>query len=352
MVLAAMLASSAALGRDAGVCVQLETKLVQLERSRSSGSTASVSRYDDAIAKQRHMLATARSQAQRAGCGQQSGFLFFRPQRPPYCGDHDAIVARMEANLRALEGQRSAVMPIRAASTDRQRAQILASLGENNCGPQYARYAPRPGSGGFFGFFNRDYSRDPYAEQPLDHGMYGTFRTLCVRSCDGYFWPISFSTVSSHFDEDERICRASCPAAEVSLYVHRNPGETPENAVSLSGAAYAAMPNAFRHTRELVADCTCRAATQAAAISERVLVDIAGRNAGAAQPAQAAAGPQAPAIPLPRRPPGAVPPPVGSIATVTGFEDFASTSGATAHQATRDVRIVGPGFTLYRPGGG
>lgn len=352
-MLAVLPGGSEALAQDPGYCVQLEARLVHLERSRS-GSSANVTRYDGAIAKLRQQLDTARRQAAHAGCGPQQGFLFFRPPRPPHCGNHDAIIARLEANVRSLEGQRGAIAPLRAASGDRERAQLLAALGEHNCGPQYARYAPR--SGGLFGFFNRDYTRDPYAEEPGGYDHYGTFRTICVRSCDGYFWPISFSTVSTHFGNDEQICRASCPGADVALYIHRNPGEAPEDAVSLSGQPLNAHPNAFRHRREYVQDCSCRTETRTAALSERVIVDINGRNGATegsngrtAMAARADAGPMStPRTPLPRRPPGAVPPPVGSIATITGFEDYASTAAPDATGLTSGVRNVGPEFTMYR----
>lgn len=354
VVLAALPAGSAAVAQDPGYCVQLEARLVHLERSRS-GSSADITRRDSAILTLRKQLDAARRQAAQAGCGAQQGFLFFRPPRPPHCGDHDAIIARLEANVRALEAQRSAA-PLQVVSGDRERAQLLAALGEHNCGPQYARYAPRPGSGGLFGFFNRDYGRDPYAEEPGIDDRYGTFRTICVRSCDGYFWPISFSTVSTHFGNDEQICRASCPGADVALYIHRNPGEEADDAVSLSGEPLRAHPNAFRHRREYVQDCTCRTATRTTALSERVIVDITARN-GAVMRSDAAGSTAAraetgaialPGTPLPRRPPGAVPPPVGSIATITGFEDYDSTSAPDVAQGERQVRNVGPGFTMYR----
>ena len=46
----------------------------------------------------------------------------------------------------------------------------------------------------------------------------GTFRTICVRTCDGFYYPISAATSSARFAEDEKACRASCPATEVQLY--------------------------------------------------------------------------------------------------------------------------------------
>lgn len=43
----------------------------------------------------------------------------------------------------------------------------------------------------------------------------GTYRTLCVRLCDGYYWPVSFSTTSDGLGEDKE-------SSEVEL---RRPGQ-------------------------------------------------------------------------------------------------------------------------------
>src|SRR5215211_5601358 len=38
-------------------------------------------------------------------------------------------------------------------------------------------------------------------------------------------FPISFATVPGRFPDDEKSCKALCPAAEATLYAYRNPGE-------------------------------------------------------------------------------------------------------------------------------
>jgi hypothetical protein len=86
----------------------------------------------------------------------------------------------------------------------------------------------------------------------------GGYRTLCVRTCDGYYFPISFSTSTSRFAEDEQTCQKLCPAAEAVLYTHRNPGEEVAQAVASNGRLYKDLANAFRYRREFVASCSCR----------------------------------------------------------------------------------------------
>ena len=87
----------------------------------------------------------------------------------------------------------------------------------------------------------------------------GTYRTVCVRTCDGFYYPVSYATNPARFAEDEKVCRQSCPAAEVQLYSHRNPGEDINQAVSVNGQQpYTALPNAFRYRTSLDQSCSCR----------------------------------------------------------------------------------------------
>lgn len=84
-----------------------------------------------------------------------------------------------------------------------------------------------------------------------------TFRTLCVRTCDGYYFPISYKVTSTHFQRDAAMCAQRCPSAPARLYVYRNPGQKPGNAVDLQGNRYRDLENAFRYRKELVKGCSC-----------------------------------------------------------------------------------------------
>src|SRR6185295_2791125 len=89
----------------------------------------------------------------------------------------------------------------------------------------------------------------------------GTYRTVCVRTCDGFYYPISPASNPGRFAEDEKACRQSCPAAEVQLYSHRNPGEDINQAVSVSTQQpYTALPTAFRYRTAFDQGCSCRRA--------------------------------------------------------------------------------------------
>jgi hypothetical protein len=87
-------------------------------------------------------------------------------------------------------------------------------------------------------------------------GGSGTYRTVCVRLCDGYYWPISFATVSGQFDRDEQICQRSCSVPS-RLYTYSNPGGEPEQMTDLKGEPYSKLATAFLYRNEYVQDCKC-----------------------------------------------------------------------------------------------
>lgn len=84
----------------------------------------------------------------------------------------------------------------------------------------------------------------------------GTYRTWCVRLCDGYYWPVSHSTTRDRFSRDARKCELGCPSKS-RLFVHRTSDDV-DDMTDLKGDAYRDLKNAFRHRKEYVADCTCR----------------------------------------------------------------------------------------------
>ncbi len=119
-------------------------------------------------------------------------------------------------------------------------ARVIGQLAQNNCGAQYTAAANEAGPRGFFDklFGGGNGSGGGTILNPGGDGLpAGTFRTVCVRTCDGYYFPISYSTVPSRFADDERSCQRLCPAAEVALYSFHNPGEDMEQAVSVERPA-------------------------------------------------------------------------------------------------------------------
>jgi hypothetical protein len=82
-------------------------------------------------------------------------------------------------------------------------------------------------------------------------------RSVCVRLCDGAFFPIA--PVASHSDiaDQEESCSALCPDAPTALYVEPSGSDKIEDAVSPSGAPYTALPVALRYRTTADNTCAC-----------------------------------------------------------------------------------------------
>jgi hypothetical protein len=246
------------------MCPRLEAQLATIDRG-GGGDPAKeeqIRRYQDAAAKQQSELDRVTSQAKRMGCDS-SGFFSLFSGQSAQCGPVNNQIQQMRANLEqittSLERLRGG---FGGAERDSQRRSVLAALAQNNCGPQYANAARGPGN-----FLESLFGNNNNNSNPMTPGgdlgpQSGTYRTVCVRTCDGFYFPISFATVPARFPDDERTCKNLCPAAEASLFSYRNPGEDMNQAVSINGQPYSSSPNAFRYRQEFNPSCACKAAGQ------------------------------------------------------------------------------------------
>jgi hypothetical protein len=173
----------------------------------------------------------------------------------------------MRANLDRINAELERLRDDPTPERDAQRRAILVALSQNNCGAQYRAAVaanPPPRSGGLFDTLFGPGPGAAIAPPGADAGFSapgGTYRTVCVRTCDGFFYPISFATNPSRFAEDEKTCQNSCPATEVQLFTHRNPGEDINQAVSVNtNQPYTSLPNAFKYRQAWDNNCSCRKA--------------------------------------------------------------------------------------------
>ena len=241
------------------VCIRLESQLAMIDRGISDpGNGDQTRRYEELAGKQQADLDRVIEQSRRMGC-EGSGFFLFGRGQSPQCVGLNSQIQRMRA---ALDSTIAQLQRLQSGSLDsgEQRRAVLAALATNNCGPQYRAVAPPRPRGFFETLFGGPASSAPdYGSYPApDVPQSSTYRTLCVRTCDGYYFPISFATVPAKFQDDEHMCQRMCPAAEVALFTHRNPGEGVAQAVSLSGKPYTQLPTAFRYRQELNPSCGCK----------------------------------------------------------------------------------------------
>jgi hypothetical protein len=249
------------------VCVRLEGALAQLDSGANAGPDAA-RRYEDAIGRQRFELDQTIMQGRRLGCDSGGGFWIFGNPRPPQCEQINAKISQMRSNLDRMTSELNRSRGGYDMNRDLQRRQLLASLEQNNCGSQYRSNAPQQQARSrgllerLFGGWQEESDVNAAPLQVPNMPASSTYRTLCVRSCDGYYFPISYATVPARFGDDERTCQRLCPAAEVHLYTHRNPGEEVDQAVSISGVPYTQLPTAFKYRTEYNPSCSCRAPGQ------------------------------------------------------------------------------------------
>jgi hypothetical protein len=237
------------------ICVRLEGQLAAVTQGSTDPVRAEqIKRTEDAIAKQQADLDRTVAQAHKAGCAGQGFFAFFSALSPQ-CGPITSQIQGMRGNL---DRMISDLEQLRNGNTGQegQRRALIGQLAQNNCGAQYT--AAANSWGGPQGFFDALFGGGTIINPGGDGAPSGTYHTVCVRACDGFYFPISYSTVPSRFADDARACQRLCPAAEAELYSFRNPGEDMEQAVSVSGQAYTALPNAFRYRKEIIAGCSCR----------------------------------------------------------------------------------------------
>ncbi len=248
-------------------CQRLEAQLTSLDRGNSDPARAErIRRTEDALNRQQNEVDRLVAQGRQNNC-ERSGFFSIFSNPPPQCS---ALNRQIDQQRNALERMQNDFERLNGGTTERaaQRQSLLIALGDNNCGPQYRSAALRGQRGGFFDrlFGGSDGGGAPAGgvegdglSAPPSGPMGSNFKTICVRTCDGYYFPISFSTSSSRFSEDAQTCQRMCPAAEVSLYAYHNPGEEVSQAVSVNGGqSYSALPTAFSYRKALTPSCSCR----------------------------------------------------------------------------------------------
>ncbi|HET7888808.1 MAG TPA: DUF2865 domain-containing protein [Bradyrhizobium sp.] len=247
------------------MCPRLEAQLASIDRGGlDPAKDEQIRRYQDSAARQQAELDRITVQAKRMGCESSGFFSLFNGQNAQ-CGPVNNQIQQMRANLDQITTNLERLRSGGLGGSDRenQRRSVLLALAQNNCGPQYAA-AVQQQQNGPGNFLNNLFGgNNNYSPIPPDAGApSGTYRTVCVRSCDGGYFPISFATVPGRFADDEKTCKALCPATEANLYAYRNPGEDMNQAVSISGQAYTSSPNAFKFRQEFNPTCSCKAAGQ------------------------------------------------------------------------------------------
>jgi hypothetical protein len=247
------------------VCARLETQLQTFDRTNNDAARAEqLGKFEAAATSQQTEIDRQEATSRRMGCAQNRFFMMLGNQ-PQQCTPLNNKIQQMRDNLEKIQADAERLRGEPPPEREGQRRTILAALAQSNCGAQYQQQvaAPPPRRAGLFEslFGPRSTPAEPDAPVGGDvPGMpaSGSYRTLCVRTCDGFYYPISYATSPARFAEDEKVCRASCPAAEVQLYSHPTAGGINDAVSVTTQQPYSAMSNAFRYRTSLDQSCSCR----------------------------------------------------------------------------------------------
>ncbi|MDG4852162.1 MULTISPECIES: DUF2865 domain-containing protein [unclassified Mesorhizobium] len=372
-LLAALAASAVAVTEPHAAprtCRQLEAELAATRGG--GGGPGLIRKYDDAIARQREQLAKARSRAGDANCG----FTLFS-RNAGQCAAINASIERMNANLDILQAKRERLA---GGGTRRDRSRILAALDANGCRdnevePHRApiQEAARNNGGGnlFEQLFGRgdeeiDTLHTPEALPPDDPSarnirrvinqpdgmdqprMNGEFRTVCVRTCDGYFFPMSNAASVGDFERDQKNCESSCPGTEMQVFYTRGMDDDAGNMTSsATGRPYSELPTAYLYKQANYSrppQCGCNAQAENFSI-------IGGNPPNPEQPQPDSGATTLVPAPAAKLDAGADP---ETLANAAGGLDRAAIKQLTAKVPAspvsalppeqRKVRVVGPAF--------
>ncbi|MEX0956231.1 MAG: DUF2865 domain-containing protein [Rhizobiaceae bacterium] len=238
---------------DQSDCRNLEASLASVS---NGGDRTKLRRYERAIISQKQQLERAQNRQKNTGC---SSFL---SGIKPHCNDIRATVSRMERNLLDLQRTKN---ELAGGDSAREKTRILAALHDNGCRGTTASVNDKDKPTGLFArLFGNDENPRTERRNPIEPEAVtgnrirmsvpgrtvppGNYRTLCVRTCDGYFFPIAYLSSPALFDRDTKACEAMCPGTEVELYFHRVPGEETDAMISsASGEPYTGLSAAFKY---------------------------------------------------------------------------------------------------------
>lgn len=253
------------------VCTSLRAQLDQ--PTQIIGNTAEVRRYANALAQQNILIRRIRNDMRGYGCSSGSVIVYGNPNAE-LCADIGDALAQAQADRDMIAQDRDRMLAERRYSNEDNRQRIMAALDAEGCfdkpSPSITSTDPSQdqdmrGPGDPFdepGY--SDYAPNP--DLPMQGGqMQGGLRTLCVRTCDGAFFPIASNATPLDFRAQAAQCERMCPGTQTELFYHALEGQESSDMVSAkTGQPYASMPTAFAYrdkpSSERAPSCGCNMA--------------------------------------------------------------------------------------------
>jgi hypothetical protein len=248
LALAAFLAAGEAALAQSPMCQRYRAELAALDRGGGRQAAAAADR-------QRAEIGRLVNYYRSIGC-ERGPFGLFGGSAPAECGSISQRIRQMEANYASLVAQSGEF-----GNLDARRRQLQIAI-EQTCAPgqQEADNGPR----GFFeSLFGPPRGRPPepmapneFGEQPEEQRALGGRRLVCVRTCDGFFFPLS-NAPGGRENADE-MCQALCPGTETAAFAMPGSDDALDRAVSLRGKPYTSLATAFKFQKSFDNACACK----------------------------------------------------------------------------------------------
>ena len=250
------LALAAAIATVLGVGTPAFSQSPECDRLRQaiadSSHNTQGAQYQAAAERQRGEIDRTVNYMRSIGCENRK-FLFFGSEPPAQCASLTAQVSRMRANLDDLQSRAGGGAGGRGELIARYNSQCASQPKSGNILDAIFGQ-PRDGSDVTVEPLNPDGA----LEKPVNPGeARAGSKAVCVRACDGSFFPVSYSAGGGRLDSLEDMCRALCPNADVSLFTYPASGEI-EQAVSPTGQRYVDTPTALKYRQTYDASCSCK----------------------------------------------------------------------------------------------
>nr|WP_205919099.1 DUF2865 domain-containing protein [Rhizobium binae] len=242
--------------QTSAICDDLRGRLADLPRSIGNGNGPEARHFAGAIAEQNLELRKVRNDLRSYGCTSGS-MVVIGGDNAEYCAELSQAEARMIDNIQYLQDRR-AELRSQGAGDDGGRRELMAAIEQNGCNSENfydpsERSADDPAPsieeqamrGDTFIPLGGGQEVDPRYGLPRAE-MMSPVSTICVRSCDGGFFPISSNATSVDFGRDAETCAKMCPGIETELFYRDIRSTDASNMISVAtGTPYSAMQNAF-----------------------------------------------------------------------------------------------------------
>lgn len=248
------------------LCDRLTSEMTAL--SESYNTPAQVRKYARAIAEQKLSIRELRSQMRESGCSGGSIFVI-GGDNAGECTELEDKMARMEANLSVLNDKRISLMTGQQDNARRRR--LATAIEDNRCNDQPSLTASEAVSAQgdpLVAELPDGYEsiRVPQTDDGYGTGRFvdlggsatnGSYRTMCVRTCDGAYFPISSQASSLSFGRDAQVCSMMCPGVETELFYHSIRQESEAMRSTATGRLYGDLDNAYRFRTTAGRDKAC-----------------------------------------------------------------------------------------------